>query len=103
MIGTKDISITSAADGNSPAITPFIVSGSKSIQCRNGTMSVRYVIFEIVPTRADGIDQKMTSAAIPPLTANFRTMRCHQLRFNADQTTSVGEIPMKRGVIWSGW
>lgn len=60
-------------------------------------------MLEMAPTMAAGSDQNTTNAAMPPLTRNFRTIRCHQLRFKADQTTSFGEIPMNRGVMWSGW
>ena len=59
-------------------------------------------MLEMVPTIAAGNDQKMTKAARPPWTANFLMIRCHQLRFSADHTTSRGDTPINRGVMWKG-
>lgn len=102
MIGTNDIKATSAADGNSPSIAPLMTSGKSLINPRKGMILARYEILEMVPTMAAGNDQKITRAARPPCTANLRIIRCHQLRLIADHTTSCGETPIKRGVIWKG-
>lgn len=99
MIGTNDINAARAAAGRRPSIAPLMKSGKSRMKPRKGISVQMYVMFEIAPTIAAGNDQKMTIAARNPWIANLLTILCHQLRFSADHTTSLGETPIKRGVM----
>ena len=98
IIGTRDIRRARAAEGSRP-LTRARITGTSLMKDRNGIMSMRYEMFEMTPTAADGIDQKMIITAMKAWIANLLTTRDHQLRFRACQITSVGPTPMKRGAM----
>jgi len=78
-------------------MTPFIAEGRSPIQWRKGTLPAKKSMFEMIPTKADGIDQNMMAAATAPMTTNRRMMRSHHFMRKELHTISCGRMPMKRG------
>jgi hypothetical protein len=94
--GTKDMRIDNATEGRRLPMAPMINVGILVSQWSQEKFS-RYWTFEMRPTNATGIAQKMIKAAMKPMTANLRTTRCHHEIFRDFQTTSLGLMPIYLG------
>jgi len=66
-------------------------------------MSTRESMLDMVPIKAEGMDQKMTATAMKPSMKKRRMICSHHFIRNELQMISSGRMPIKRGDMCSGW
>jgi hypothetical protein len=82
--------------GSKFVITPRITVGQLLMNFSQGTTLVMYVMFEMAPTTATGIDQKVIVATTAAMVRIFRMVRVFQVMLRLDHTTSPGTKPISR-------
>ncbi|KAL7353329.1 hypothetical protein ACKS0A_04156 [Histoplasma ohiense] len=103
MMGSRAIRTARSTAGSREVIRPRMTGGQSLINPRKGTFSVKKLMFEMAPTTATGIAQKMIRVTTAPMVAAFLIISSHHLILKFDQMISFGLRPMYRGAMWRGW
>lgn len=85
--------------GSKFVIRPRMTVGHFRMNDKKGATLTMYVMFEIAPTTATGMDQKIMVATIAEIVRISRIVRVFHVIARFDQTTSPGTKPMKRGLM----